>query len=170
MKEGMFTLVVLVLVAVFVTACGKTYKEKSDKDTTTDLTAQSVPQQEGQSDSGWVTTNSGLKYFDQVIGDGEEAVNGMTVKMHYTGWLRENGKRGKKFDSSRDRNQPFSFQLGSGKVIKGWDEGILGMKVGGQRELIIPPELGYGATGAGGVIPPNATLDFEVEFLGVATK
>ena len=118
----------------------------------------------------WVTTNSGLKYLDHVVGDGEEAVNGMTVEMHYTGWLWENGKRSKKFDSSRDGNQPFSFPLGAGRVIKGWDEGILGMKVGGKRELIIPPELGYGARGAGGLIPPNATLNFEVEFLWVASK
>ena len=118
----------------------------------------------------WVTTNSGLKYLDHVVGDGEEAVNGMTVEMHYTGWLWENGKRSKKFDSSRDGNQPFSFSLGAGRVIKGWDEGILGMKVGGKRELIIPPELGYGARGAGGLIPPNATLNFEVEFLRVASK
>ena len=118
----------------------------------------------------WVTTNSGLKYLDHVVGDGEEAVNGMTVEMHYTGWLWEDGQRSKKFDSSRDRNQPFSFPLGAGRVIKGWDEGILGMKVGGKRELIIPPELGYGARGAGGLIPPNATLNFEVEFLRVAGK
>jgi FKBP-type peptidyl-prolyl cis-trans isomerase len=118
----------------------------------------------------WVTTNSGLKYLDHVVGDGEEAVNGMTVEMHYTGWLWEDGKRSKKFDSSRDRNEPFSFPLGAGRVIKGWDEGILGMKVGGKRELIIPPELGYGARGAGSLIPPNATLNFEVEFLRVAGK
>ena len=118
----------------------------------------------------WITTNSGLKYLDHVVGDGEEAVNGMTIEMHYTGWLWEDGLRSKKFDSSRDRNQPFSFQLGAGRVIKGWDEGILGMKVGGKRELIIPPELGYGARGAGGLIPPNATLNLEVEFLRVASK
>jgi len=118
--------------------------------------------------SGWITTSSGLKYFDHVVGTGEEAVNGMTVEMHYTGWLWEDGKRGEKFDSSHDRNQTFKFQLGAGRVIKGWDEGILGMKVGGKRELIIPPELGYGARGAGNVIPPNATLNFEVEFIGAA--
>jgi peptidylprolyl isomerase len=114
-----------------------------------------------------VTTESGLKYIDQAAGTGEVATKGATCTMHYTGWLYENGKRGKKFDSSLDRNQPFPFKLGAGQVIKGWDEGVAGMKVGGKRELIIPPQLGYGAAGAGGVIPPNATLDFEVELLGV---
>jgi peptidylprolyl isomerase len=114
-----------------------------------------------------VTTNSGLKYTDIVVGSGEVAEKGATCTMHYTGWLYENGKRGKKFDSSLDRNQPFPFKLGAGEVIKGWDEGVAGMKVGGKRELIIPPQLGYGAAGAGGVIPPNATLNFEVELLGV---
>ena len=162
MKRGMSTLGLIVLVAVFVTSCGKAYKEKSSEDT--------AKEQEAQGESDWVTTNSGLKYLDHVVGDGEEAVNGMTVEMHYTGWLWEDGKRSKKFDSSHDRNQPFSFPLGAGRVIKGWDEGILGMKVGGKRELIIPPELGYGARGAGGLIPPNATLNFEVEFLRVASK
>ena len=87
--------------------------------------------------------------------------------MHYTGWLFNNGQQGAKFDSSRDRKDPFKFPLGSGMVIKGWDEGVAGMKVGGQRTLIIPPEMGYGARGAGGVIPPNATLKFDVELLGV---
>ena len=162
MKRGMSTLGLIVLVAVFVTSCGKAYKEKSSEDT--------AKEQEAQGESDWVTTNSGLKYLDHVVGDGEEAVNGMTVEMHYTGWLWEDGQRSKKFDSSRDRNEPFSFPLGAGRVIKGWDEGILGMKVGGKRELIIPPELGYGARGAGGLIPPNATLNFEVEFLRVAGK
>jgi peptidylprolyl isomerase len=114
-----------------------------------------------------VTTESGLKYIDQVVGTGEVATKGATCNMHYTGWLYENGNRGKKFDSSLDRNRPFSFRLGAGEVIKGWDEGVAGMKVGGKRELIIPPQLGYGAAGAGGVIPPNATLNFEVELLGV---
>lgn len=115
-----------------------------------------------------VTTASGLKYIDHQVGKGDEAVKGATVEVHYTGWLYENGNRGKKFDSSRDRNQAFRFPLGAGRVIKGWDEGVAGMKVGGKRELIIPPELGYGAQGAGsGLIPPNATLDFEVELLRV---
>jgi FKBP-type peptidyl-prolyl cis-trans isomerase len=114
-----------------------------------------------------VTTASGLKYIDQLIGNGEEAVKGDAVEVHYTGWLYENGKRGAKFDSSLDRGEPFKFDLGAGRVIRGWDEGVAGMKVGGKRELIIPPELGYGSRGAGGVIPPNATLDFEVELLRV---
>ena len=110
-----------------------------------------------------VTTPSGLKYLDQVVGTGEVAVAGKTVNVHYTGWL-ENGK---KFDSSVDRGQPFSFPLGAGRVIKGWDEGVQGMKVGGKRKLTIPSNLGYGPQGAGGAIPPNATLIFDVELLGV---
>ena len=110
-----------------------------------------------------VTTPSGLKYVDQVVGTGEAAVAGKTVNVHYTGWL-ENGK---KFDSSVDRGQPFSFPLGAGRVIKGWDEGVQGMKVGGKRKLTIPSDLGYGSRGAGGVIPANATLIFDVELLGV---
>ncbi|MDH4152632.1 MAG: FKBP-type peptidyl-prolyl cis-trans isomerase [Nitrospira sp.] len=110
-----------------------------------------------------VTTPSGLKYVDQVVGTGEAAVAGQNVSVHYTGWL-ENGK---KFDSSVDRGQPFSFPLGAGRVIKGWDEGVQGMKVGGKRKLTIPSDLGYGSRGAGGVIPPNATLIFDVELLGV---
>lgn len=108
-------------------------------------------------------TDSGLKIEDLVLGDGDEAVAGGRVSVHYTGWL----DTGEKFDSSRDRNDPFSFPLGAGRVIRGWDEGVAGMKVGGQRRLTIPPHLGYGAAGAGGVIPPNATLVFEVELLGV---
>ncbi len=110
-----------------------------------------------------VTTPSGLKYVDQVVGTGEAAAAGQNVSVHYTGWL-ENGK---KFDSSVDRGQPFSFPLGAGRVIKGWDEGVQGMKVGGKRKLTIPSDLGYGSRGAGGVIPPNATLIFDVELLGV---
>jgi len=110
-----------------------------------------------------VTTSSGLQYIDLKIGTGATAQAGQTVSVHYTGWL-ENGK---KFDSSVDRGQPFSFPLGAGRVIKGWDEGVQGMKVGGKRKLIIPSNLGYGARGAGGAIPPNATLIFEVELLGL---
>ncbi len=118
----------------------------------------------------FVTTKSGLKYLDTKVGTGDEAKKGMNVTVHYTGWLYEKGQRGTKFDSSVDRGQPFSFGLGAGQVIKGWDEGVEGMKVGGKRELIIPPELGYGSRGAGNVIPPNATLDFEVELLKVAKE
>jgi len=110
-----------------------------------------------------VTTSSGLMYSDQVVGTGAEAVAGKTVDVHYTGWLTN----GKKFDSSVDRGQPFSFLLGAGGVIKGWDEGVQGMKVGGKRKLTIPSELGYGSRGAGGLIPPNATIVFDVELLGV---
>ncbi len=122
----------------------------------------------GQDQPDTITTESGLKYIDHEVGTGDEAVQGATVAVHYTGWLYDDGTRGKKFDSSVDRNQPFSFPLGAGRVIRGWDEGVAGMKVGGKRELIIPPELGYGAQGAGGgSIPPNATLNFEVELLKV---
>jgi FKBP-type peptidyl-prolyl cis-trans isomerase FkpA len=110
-----------------------------------------------------ITTPSGLKYEDLVEGKGESAKAGQTVTVHYTGWLTD----GKKFDSSKDRGRPFSFPLGQGRVIKGWDEGVQGMKVGGQRKLTIPPQLGYGARGAGGAIPPNATLIFEVELLKI---
>jgi len=107
------------------------------------------------------TTSSGLKYEDLVAGTGAEAKAGQSVTVHYTGWLTD----GKKFDSSKDRKDPFVFPLGAGRVIKGWDEGVQGMKVGGKRKLTIPPGLGYGPRGAGNVIPPNATLIFEVELL-----
>ena len=108
-------------------------------------------------------TDSGLKYSDAVVGQGVAANAGQTVSVHYTGWLTD----GKKFDSSKDRSEPFEFKLGAGQVIRGWDEGVQGMRIGGTRKLTIPPQLGYGARGAGGVIPPNATLVFEVELLGI---
>ena len=114
-----------------------------------------------------MTTASGLKITDSQAGTGATPKTGQTCVMHYTGWLYQDGKKGAKFDSSVDRGQPFEFPIGTGRVIKGWDEGVASMKVGGKRTLIIPPELGYGARGAGGVIPPNATLIFEVELLGV---
>ena len=110
-----------------------------------------------------VTTESGLKYIDVLVGTGREAVAGNLATVHYTGWLTN----GTKFDSSVERRDPFSFPIGSGKVIKGWDEGVVGMKVGGKRKLTVPPQLGYGTRGAGGVIPPNATLIFDVELLEV---
>jgi FKBP-type peptidyl-prolyl cis-trans isomerase FkpA len=115
----------------------------------------------------YTTTASGLKLEDTVVGSGDEATPGRHVSVHYTGWLYENEQIGTKFDSSKDRGEPFGFALGAGRVIRGWDEGVVGMKVGGTRRLIIPADLGYGARGAGGVIPPNATLLFEVELLGV---
>ena len=114
-----------------------------------------------------ITTASGLQYEDTVPGTGASAVAGQQVSVHYTGWLYNDGVKGAKFDSSKDRNEPFEFDLGRGSVIKGWDEGVQGMAVGGKRLLVIPPALGYGARGAGGVIPPNATLMFEVDLLGV---
>jgi peptidylprolyl isomerase len=112
-------------------------------------------------------TDSGLILADTKVGTGAEAKAGKTCVMHYTGWLYNNGAKGEKFDSSLDRGEPFAFRLGQGQVIKGWDEGVAGMKVGGKRTLIIPPELGYGSRGAGGAIPPNATLLFEVQLLDV---
>ena len=111
-----------------------------------------------------ITTDSGLMIEELIVGSGDEATSGHTVSVHYTGWLTS----GAKFDSSRDRDEPFDFALGARHVIAGWDEGVAGMKVGGKRKLTIPPQLGYGTRGAGGVIPPNATLVFEVELLGVS--
>lgn len=116
-----------------------------------------------ENDMAEIMTDSGLKYEDLAEGDGAEAQAGQDVSVHYTGWLTD----GSKFDSSLDRNDPFQFAVGKGMVIRGWDEGVQGMKVGGKRKLTIPPQLGYGAHGAGGLIPPNATLVFEVELLGI---
>lgn len=113
------------------------------------------------------TTESGLIYEDTLVGEGELATAGKEVKVHYTGWLFQDGVQGAKFDSSKDRQSPFIFGLGAGMVIKGWDEGVAGMRVGGSRTLIIPSALGYGSRGAGGVIPPDATLKFDVELLAV---
>jgi len=114
-----------------------------------------------------ITTPSGLQITDTRIGDGAMPKPGQICVMHYTGWLYQDGVKGKKFDSSVDRGEPFQFPIGRGRVILGWDEGVATMKVGGKRTLVIPPDLGYGARGAGGVIPPNATLIFDVELLDV---
>jgi len=114
-----------------------------------------------------ITTASGLQYIEQVVGSGNAAEVGNNVVVHYTGWLYSNGERGNKFDSSVDRGQTFSFPLGAGHVIKGWDEGVAGMKKGGKRTLFIPAALGYGARGAGDVIPPNSTLMFEIELIEI---
>jgi len=116
----------------------------------------------------WTTNKSGLRWRDTIVGKGEKAAAGDTLQVLYTGWLHDAGKRGKEFDSATDKTKPFQFVLGAGSVIKGWDEGVAGMEVGGKRELFIPPDLGYGAQGSGsGTIPPNATLIFEVELLKV---
>jgi peptidylprolyl isomerase len=122
---------------------------------------------EKKSESKMIKTASGLQYEDTKVGTGPSPKSGQNCVMHYTGWLWENGAKGKKFDSSLDRGTPFTFPIGQGRVIKGWDEGVSTMKVGGKRTLLIPPDLGYGSRGAGGVIPPNATLLFEVELLDV---
>jgi peptidylprolyl isomerase len=126
-----------------------------------------APEAAKKSESKMTKTPSGLQYEDTKVGTGASPQKGQTCVMNYTGWLWENGAKGKKFDSSLDRGTPFSFPIGQGRVIKGWDEGVATMKVGGQRVLLIPPDLGYGSKGAGGVIPPNATLIFEVELLEV---
>lgn len=125
------------------------------------------PTASAQTGGNPVTTASGLQVKDIKVGGGASPKSGQTCVMHYTGWLYVDGKKGKKFDSSVDRGEPFEFPIGQRRVISGWDEGVATMKVGGKRELIIPPTLGYGERGAGGVIPPNATLIFEVELLGV---
>jgi FKBP-type peptidyl-prolyl cis-trans isomerase len=143
-------------------ACAQS--QDASKTTTTSSTTAT------QGSSKMITTASGLMYVDEVLGTGAEAKAGQNVTVHYTGWLYDESapnKRGKKFDSSKDRGDPFKFPLAGGRVIKGWDEGVQGMKVGGKRILTIPAALGYGARGAGGVIPPNATLIFEVDLLGV---
>jgi FKBP-type peptidyl-prolyl cis-trans isomerase len=152
-----FGLVLITFAAFGATfGCGDTSKPSTSPTTSTSAPAKVTGQP--------TTTSSGLQYWDILVGSGATAVAGSTVKVHYSGFLTT----GEKFDSSRDRGEPFSFRLGAGQVIKGWDEGVAGMKVGGQRQLRIPPQLGYGAAGAGGAIPPNATLIFDVELLEVS--
>jgi FKBP-type peptidyl-prolyl cis-trans isomerase len=152
MKEKFLLILYLSLVLGLTAGCGGSNKPAApDNSSPTKVSGQPT------------TTASGLQYWDIKVGSGATAVPGSVVKVHYTGWL----STGEKFDSSLDRGEPFSFPLGAGQVIKGWDEGVAGMKVGGKRQLRIPPELGYGATGAGGTIPPNATLIFDVELLDV---
>jgi FKBP-type peptidyl-prolyl cis-trans isomerase FkpA len=148
-------LLVVVVAALVLGGCGQPGAATAPNATTTTTSSGTKAAE--------VTMPDGLTFTDDQVGTGAEAQAGKTVSVHYTGWLTD----GTKFDSSRDRNQPFSFPLGRGQVIKGWDEGVAGMKVGGKRTLTIPPDLGYGARGAGGVIPPNATLKFEVELLDV---
>lgn len=131
-----------------------------------DSTATDTPAGASVGVNGMITTDSGLQYRDIAVGTGAVAEPGNTVKVHYTGWLQNaDGSRGRKFDSSLDRGEPLSFPLGEGRVIKGWDEGVRGMKEGGRRRLVIPSALAYGARGAGGSIPPNSTLIFEVELV-----
>jgi FKBP-type peptidyl-prolyl cis-trans isomerase len=155
MKQQFFLVLTLLAILGVAFGCGS-----SDKSTASSTPSASSPLKvNGQP----TTTSSGLQYWDIVVGTGATAAPGSTVKVHYSGFLTT----GQKFDSSRDRGEPFSFPLGQGQVIKGWDEGVAGMKVGGQRQLRIPPQLGYGAAGAGGAIPPNATLIFDVELLEV---
>jgi FKBP-type peptidyl-prolyl cis-trans isomerase len=155
MKQRFALVSSLIAILVIASGCGSANKSSTPRPTNTS----SPVKVNGQP----TTTASGLQYWDIVAGTGATALAGNTVRVHYTGFLTT----GEKFDSSRDRGEPFSFPLGAGQVIKGWDEGVAGMKVGGQRQLRIPPELGYGAAGAGGAIPPNATLIFDVELLGV---
>jgi FKBP-type peptidyl-prolyl cis-trans isomerase len=152
------TRIVIILILVVAVAIGVFFAIQKGQQTAP-TEAQSPAVAAGE----MITTQSGLQYQDLVVGTGSEAVAGKSVSVHYTGWLED----GTKFDSSLDRGQPFTFTLGAGQVIPGWDEGVAGMKVGGKRKLVIPPDLGYGSQGAGGVIPPNATLIFEVELLEV---
>ncbi len=152
MKQRFTLIVTLLAVFGMTSACGGNNKSSAPS-TASPMKVTGQP----------TTTASGLQYWDIVVGTGATAAPGIIVKVHYSGFLTT----GEKFDSSRDRGVPFSFPLGAGQVIKGWDEGVAGMKVGGQRQLRIPPQLGYGATGAGGAIPPNATLIFDVQLLEV---
>jgi len=157
-KQKWIALPVIFAVLVFAFGCGN-----SEKSSVSGQSATSSPSSPAKVSGPPTTTASGLQYWDITVGTGATAVSGKAVSVHYTGWLTN----GTKFDSSLDRGQPFVFTLGEGQVIPGWDEGIAGMKVGGKRQLRIPPSLGYGDSGANGVIPPNATLIFDVQLLGV---
>ncbi|MBW4698343.1 MAG: FKBP-type peptidyl-prolyl cis-trans isomerase [Aphanocapsa lilacina HA4352-LM1] len=157
-KFTRLTLTTVLLLAATAGVMGEIVVAQSPSPTT----GKNKMSQPGQTPS-YTTTTSGLKYLDETVGTGASPQQGQNVTVHYTGTLED----GKKFDSSRDRGQPFTFRIGVGQVIQGWDEGVATMKVGGKRKLVIPPSLGYGARGAGGVIPPNATLLFDVELLGV---
>lgn len=155
--EASLKITVLLLLAMMVVTAVFMYGQNGKN------TGSKAPAAPAKVDGPGVKTPSGLQYWDLGKGTGREAVKGSHVTVHYTGWLTN----GKKFDSSLDRNEPFDFQLGAGQVIRGWDEGVAGMHIGGKRQLRIPPELGYGPRGAGNVIPPNATLIFDVELLAV---
>jgi FKBP-type peptidyl-prolyl cis-trans isomerase len=154
-RHKLFSLLIIFALLGLASGCGNS--EKSG------VSGASSPSSPTKVSGAPTTMSSGLQYWDIVVGTGATAVPGKDVQVHYTGWLTN----GTKFDSSLDRGQPFVFPLGAGQVIKGWDEGVAGMKVGGKRQLRIPPALGYGDAGAGGDIPPNATLIFDVELLGV---
>jgi FKBP-type peptidyl-prolyl cis-trans isomerase len=162
-------IILLMLLTAGLAACGGG-DDDGDQDAAGQPSAEAPSDEEDDAEGGatcfeeGTTTDTGLKIVDKVCGDGDVAESGQTVTVHYVGTLED----GTQFDSSRDRGEPFEFPLGAGMVIKGWDEGVVGMAVGGMRTLTIPPELGYGSEGAGGVIPPDATLTFEVELLEVA--
>ncbi len=158
----MARIAVLLLVAALAAGCASGYGSKTAS-TEGSAPAAAAPAGTAVIEGKMHKLASGLLYEDLVVGNGKMADPGLQVSVHYTGWLTD----GTKFDSSHDRNQPLQFTLGQGEVIRGWDEGVKGMRVGGKRKLTIPPDLGYGSRGAGGVIPPNATLVFEVELLGV---
>jgi FKBP-type peptidyl-prolyl cis-trans isomerase FkpA len=158
-----WTCLVVLIACSMLGACAEDEQKNKGKDKGGATVTKDEFKYPDKDDKAIVTTKSGLKYKDLAKGDGAEAQAGDVVQVHYTGWLKD----GAKFDSSRDRGNPFRFPLGAGRVIKGWDEGVAGMKVGGKRKLIVPSELGYGARGAGGLIPPNSELVFDVELLQV---